>query len=114
MYYLGSEGDLPAPFVITDLKTVKCRTVRKILILEESFMRLRPYIKSKDFKYIAGWIDNERNHALWCANNFPYPVTEEAFHNFLNKTMEEWTVSAFVATDDSGYTIGFFSLFSKY
>ena len=32
-------------------------------------MRLRPYIQSKDFKHIAGWIDNERSHALWCANN---------------------------------------------
>lgn len=71
-------------------------------------MRLRPYIKNKDFKNIAGWIDNERSHALWCANNFPYPVTEEAFHSFLKKTMEEWTVNAFVATDDSGNTVGFF------
>lgn len=71
-------------------------------------MRLRPYIKSKDFKYIAGWIDDERSHALWCANNFPYPITTEAFHSFLEKTMEEWTVSAFVVTDDSGNIVGFF------
>ena len=71
-------------------------------------MRLRPYIKSKDFEHIAGWIDNERSHALWCANHFPYPVTAEAFHSFLEKTMEEWTVNAFVVTDDSGKTIGFF------
>lgn len=71
-------------------------------------MRLRPYIQSKDFKYIAEWIDNERSHALWCANNFPYPMTMETFHSFLEKTMEEWTVSPFVATDDSGNTIGFF------
>lgn len=71
-------------------------------------MRLRPYIKSKDFKYIAGWIDDERSHALWCANNFSYPITTEAFHSFLEKTMEEWTVSAFVVTDDSGNIVGFF------
>ena len=71
-------------------------------------MRLRQYIKSKDFKHLAGWIDNERDHALWCANNFPYPMTAEAFHSFLDKTMEEWAVSAFTATDDSGKMIGFF------
>ena len=71
-------------------------------------MRLRPYIKSKDFKYIAGWIDNERSHALWCANNFPYPITAEAFHGFLEKTMEEWTVNAFVVTDAGGNIVGFF------
>ena len=71
-------------------------------------MRLRPYIKSVDFKYIAGWIDNERSHALWCANNFPYPLTAEVFHAFLDKTMEEWMVSAFVVTDDGGKPVGFF------
>ncbi len=71
-------------------------------------MRLRPYIPSKDFKYLAGWIDNERDHALWCANNFPYPVKEQAFHNFLEITMERWMACAFAATDDPGNTIGFF------
>ena len=71
-------------------------------------MRLRPYIKSKDFKYITGWIDNERSHALWCANNFPYPITAETFHGFLEKTMEEWTIGAFVATNDHGNIVGFF------
>lgn len=49
-------------------------------------MRMRPYIKSKDFEHIAHWIDDERSHALWCANNFPYPVTKDAFHSFLDKT----------------------------
>ena len=71
-------------------------------------MRLRPYIASKDFEYIAGWIDNERSHALWCANNFPYPVTRELFDDFLGKTMEQWAACPFAATDDSGRTIGFF------
>ncbi len=71
-------------------------------------MRLRPYMASRDFKYIAGWIDNERNHALWCANNLPYPVTAEAFHAFLEKMMTDWAAGAFVATDDVGNTIGFF------
>ena len=71
-------------------------------------MRLRPYIPNKDFEYIAGWIDNERSHALWCANNFPYPVTAQTFHSFLENTMEQWMACAFVATDDCGNRIGFF------
>ena len=71
-------------------------------------MRLRPYIKSKDFKHIAGWIDDERSHALWCADHFPYPLTAEAFHGFLDRTMDEWTVNAFVVTDDHGNAVGFF------
>lgn len=71
-------------------------------------MRLRPYIKNKDFKFIAGWIDNQRSHALWCANNYPYPLTADAFHSFMEKTMEEWTVCAFVVTDDIGTPVGFF------
>ncbi len=71
-------------------------------------MRLRPYIQSKDFKYIAEWIDDERSHALWCANNFPYPITAEAFHSFLEKTAKEWAACPFAATDDGGDTVGFF------
>lgn len=71
-------------------------------------MRLRPYIKSVDFKFIAGWIGNERSHALWCANHYPYPLTAEAFHSFMEKTMEEWTVCAFTVTDDPGTPVGFF------
>ena len=45
---------------------------------------------------------------MWCANNFSYPITKDAFHSFLDKTTEEWTVAAFVATDENGIPIGFF------
>ena len=48
-------------------------------------MRMRPYIKSKDFEHIAHWVDDERSHALWCANNFPYPITKDAFHSFFGQ-----------------------------
>ena len=71
-------------------------------------MRLRPYIPSKDFQYIAGWIDNERDHALWCANNFPYPISAPEFNHFLENTMERWMACPFVTTDDRSNTIGFF------
>ena len=65
-------------------------------------MRIRPYIPNKDFEYIAKWIDNERTHAFWSANRFPYPITPESFHDFLEKISIDWTDSAYVATENNG------------
>ena len=71
-------------------------------------MRIRPYIEDKDFEYLAKWIDDEKIHALWCANLMPYPVTKENLHSFLEKNAMEWTDSAYVATEDNGKVTGFF------
>jgi len=71
-------------------------------------MRIRPYIHNKDYEYIASWIDCEKTHALWCANLLPYPVTPEAFQNFLEKCSTDWNDSAYVATTNAGQVIGFF------
>ncbi len=71
-------------------------------------MRIRPYIESKDYEYIEKWIDNEKLHALWCANLIPYPITKESLHNFLEKSAIDWTDSAYVATESNGKIIGFF------
>ena len=71
-------------------------------------MRIRPYIPNKDFEYIAKWIDNERTHAFWSANRFPYPITPESFHDFLEKISIDWTDSAYVATENNGQVVGFF------
>lgn len=71
-------------------------------------MRIRPYIENKDYKYIEKWVGDEKEHALWCANLIPYPVTKENLHAFLEKTAMEWTDSAYVATETDGKIIGFF------
>lgn len=71
-------------------------------------MRIRPYIESKDYEHLENWIDNEKTHALWCANLISYPVTKEKLHAFLEKNAIDWTDSAYVATDDDGAVIGFF------
>lgn len=71
-------------------------------------MRIRPYIPIKDYDYLSKWIDNERIHAFWCANLFPYPLTPEVFHEVLEKNSIEWTDSAYVATENNGQPIGFF------
>lgn len=71
-------------------------------------MRIRPYIESRDFASLETWIEDEKIHALWCADLIPYPVTKENFHAFLEKNALEWTDSAYVATEKSGELIGFF------
>ena len=71
-------------------------------------MRIRPYIPNKDYEHLAKWIDNEKTHAFWCADLLPYPVTSEAFHNFLEKNSMDRTDSAYVATENDGQAAGFF------
>ena len=71
-------------------------------------MRIRPYIESKDYEYLEKWIDNETLHAMWSANRLPYPLTRENLRILLEKNVEEFTDSAYVATEDNGRTVGFF------
>ena len=71
-------------------------------------MRLRPYINSKDYTEIEKWVDDERIHALWCANLIPYPLTEKNLNACLVKNATDWGDSAYVATEDDGTPIGFF------
>lgn len=71
-------------------------------------VRIRPYIPGKDYEALARWIDNEKAHALWCANLLPCPLTPESFHDFLTASSMTWTDSAFVATENSGEVRGFF------
>ncbi len=71
-------------------------------------MRIRPYIPNKDYEYLSKWIDDERTHAYWCANRFPYPITPESFHDFLEQISIEWSDIAYAATENSGEPVGFF------
>ena len=71
-------------------------------------MRIRPYIPNKDYEYVSKWIDNERTLTFWCANRFSYPITQQSFHNFLEKNAIDWTDSAYVATENNGQIVGFF------
>lgn len=71
-------------------------------------MRIRPYIENLDYEYIEKWIDDEKTHALWCANLISYPVTKEKLHDLLEKNATEWTDSAYVATETNGKITGFF------
>lgn len=68
-------------------------------------MRIRPYLPDKDYKYLSGWIGDEKTHAFWCANLLPYPITQRSFHDLLEKNSIEWADSAYVATENNGQAI---------
>ena len=42
-------------------------------------MRIRPYDHERDFPFLRAWIVDERAHAMWCANRFPWPLEEASF-----------------------------------
>ena len=71
-------------------------------------MRLRPYIHERDFDVIAGWVGDERTHALWCAQLVPYPIEKESFGKFLDDIALRFGDAPFVALDDAGEPVGFF------
>lgn len=72
------------------------------------FMRLRPFIADKDFDYLPKWVDDERVHALWCANIIEYPLNKDNLLSVLDNYAKDWGDCAFVATEDTGEPVGFF------
>ena len=72
-------------------------------------LRLRPYFPKQDFDTIKNWITDARTHAMWCANLFTYPIEQENFESVLLNFNERFGDSPFVATDEAGKVLGFFS-----
>ncbi len=86
-----------------------CRK-KTITILEGIRMKLRLYDALTDYEFIQNWINDERTHALWCANRIPYPMTFEKLQEVLEKDAQEWGGCAYVATEENGQPVGFFVL----
>ncbi len=42
-------------------------------------MRLRAFDPDTEFEIIRGWTEDERAHAMWCANRFHYPLEKDDF-----------------------------------
>ena len=61
-----------------------------------------------DYKYIVNWIEDERTHAMWCANLIPYPLEQENLSSFLSEIAVKFGDSPFVAVDDEGHVVGFY------
>lgn len=90
-------------------------------------MHLRPYNEQTDFVYIAKWVQDERSHALWCANLLPYPLSMNGLRNYLAgqniklfhasthgiSQREKEYDAAYVYVDDYDHPRGFFSVFLR-
>ena len=76
-------------------------------------MRLQPY-RQQDAEYIAGWMPEEEDHAKWCANLLPYPLTPENFHETLLKYQKERNQLHFTAVTDDGRPAGFCFIIPDY
>ena len=70
-------------------------------------MRIRPYGGEGDFAALRSWIADERAHAMWCANRFPWPLEERGFAAVLAASAERGD-RAFIAEDEDGRPVGFF------
>ena len=69
-------------------------------------MRLRRY-RPEDFATLQGWIADRREHALWCADRFSYPLAQEDFHRVLAAAAVEAGETPFILCDDGGLALGF-------
>ena len=69
-------------------------------------MKLRPY-EETDFETVKSWVDDERIHALWCANLIRYPLEKENFAQVLQKGKERLGERAFIAETQEGKPAGF-------
>ena len=70
-------------------------------------MRLRPYVHSRDFDAIKGWVADERTNAMWSAKHAPFPMEKDAFSDFLTAMFDKHGDCPFVAVTDEGETVGF-------
>lgn len=75
-------------------------------------MRLRPY-RLSDAEIIGQWIDSELTNVCWCANTLPYPFDVQAFEQNRIAGEKKWSNSYYIATENNGKQIGYFSMSIK-
>lgn len=68
-------------------------------------MRLRRY-QETDFEKIKTWVNDERTHAMWCANLIQYPIEKSNFEEVLQKGAERLGEIPFIAETEEGETAG--------
>ena len=70
-------------------------------------MELRKYDPGRDFEIIKNWIDDERTHAMWCANLFEYPLNQVNVADVLSHALEKYGDVPFIALEECR-EVGFF------
>ncbi len=72
-------------------------------------MEIRSFDPNSDFDVISTWISDERTHMLWCAGRIPFPMNKTAFKEFLEDIASRNGDVLYVATEDDGKPVGFYS-----
>ena len=73
--------------------------------MEVIMIRLRPF-KLSDIEYIINWVKDERLFAMWCANKFTYPLTEQQLQEYKVLYDNDEYGWSFTALNESGLPIG--------
>lgn len=72
-------------------------------------VRLRPY-KSNDAIYLLSWIKDEKYFAMWCANKFQYPLTEEQLKVYQENYEKDDFAWIMTAVNESGTPVGHYMM----
>ncbi len=70
-------------------------------------MKIRAFDSDKDFEIIKNWAADERNHSMWCANRFRYPLEKEDLVAALKDVYERCGDLSYVAVIEDT-PVGFF------
>lgn len=72
-------------------------------------MKLRPFNMDTDLEDMKNWINDERSHAMWCANIIRYPINRENLLEGLKEAEKRFGDTPFVAVNEKDKAEGFFS-----
>ena len=63
-------------------------------------MRLRAFNMDTDFEDMKNWINDERSHAMWCANIIRYPLNKDHLDEGLKEAEKRFGDRPFVVVND--------------
>ena len=72
-------------------------------------MKLTAFDPDRDFDRIKDWITDPRTHAMWCGNNFAFPLEKENFKEVFSGFVQRAGDVPVLALSDDGEAEGFFS-----
>ena len=72
-------------------------------------MRLRPY-KPCDGDIVAGWLNDEKTHAMWSAGTYSFPMTGDQINDRFDDGRDNPNEFMMTAIEDDGTPVGYFLL----
>jgi hypothetical protein len=68
-------------------------------------MRLRPY-KPCDGDIVAGWLNDEKTHAMWSAGKYSFPMTGDQINDRFDDGRDNPNEFMMTAIEDDGTPVG--------